>query len=1178
MLTLSFRLYLKAWIASSLGLLASLLLHCSTSSAQELRTTTETSLRPGSPVLAPSLEEDAEYILHDERDLDLPRYAGYALERLERPARSYALENYFYSLDIFRSLSEYLASSSITAQAVNDHVLRDAPKSNRIYSETSLLSALEYFSHQPLSRIDIESGLTRLEAIQRTNAASPEVESEIEFWLAEGYNTIGNAARARSHYDAAVKIVSDPRLNALSYFRRGELNEREARLEEAQSDFTKASAQGSSSLRILASLRRAAVLRLLSRFNDVLKETDRADSLLSHSTLRVRTSARYFDYHSPLIEELYLTNTENDRIIGSAPDHAIAFNAAPSTIQLVSPFAYGEVALLRGSALLDLGQLDKATTILKNGEQYVLSVEDSSKSVFISRQRQFLLNALRFEHAWALFSSKNYEKASSEFLALAKADTMPRLLIRREATATLREQGFFADPFYQEAATVTAPAIDPVLLRTTTIDTSFFFYNDFPERSRFYAGVALERAGKLTEAQQIFVALGQDKSVLYSDRANYELGLIRFQQQGFIQAEALLKPFSYEKSPQGVFASLLLGEMAYRKNLYDKAINYFTIAINGLDSTLPTLQAAAYLERGLSYVPINSWKQAASDLSDFLDTHPPKEYGRTDEALFWLGKALFRLGDLDGAKSDFETLMNEYPKSDRIVDAFYNHAWTLFRNSDYLTAAKEFQQVIALDSITRFAYDALSRAGDSYYALNNLTKAADIYNQAVDRPAFNNLRTTRALYQLGVTRMRLDSIRSSANVFSYLINKFPTSDIVDRAYFNLALAYYGINQNAQAEQAVEKIRTAFPQSATAPQALLLAGNERLRKDDSKGAISYFQRILDAYPTSKEAAPALFAQQDINIKLKRYAEAFAAADTFIARFPQSYLNSSILLNKGKLQLSVNQPGPARETFQTFLRNYPYDAEKSTARLLLGRATLASGDTTNALTIFGSVIDTFAGSDAAANAYLERARVEKKQKNAGAATADFNALLAMDYFSTDAAPQAMTEYAQFLADQNQKDSAIAVLQLLASRYPAETRIVARGLLTAGGYYSDLGKDDQALQAYNRVVTAHDKDLYGGSARTRRGEIYLKQDRNEDAITEFTTARKNSSLTEETEVRRLMGLSKAYIATGKKSDAATTLRALLKHDLSDTDQRSAEQMLASVAPKKAAKKPAAKKGAKK
>lgn len=1112
---------------------------------------------------------EAEDLLHDLREFELPRTSGFMIDQLEaRHKGDFALHNYLYSLDLFRSLSEYLSNSPYTAQAINDHILRDAPKSSRVFAEASLLSALEYFSHTPLTRRDVESGVERLEALRSTNASSPEVEGELRLWLAEAYNALGITNKARENYDAAAKIVSDPRLNALAFFRRGELNERENRLEEAQKDFGNAAQIASSPIRVLASIRRASALRSLERFEEVLTETARTDSLLNTHELRPRTSARFFNYKSPLIEELYLVNTEHDRIIGSAPDRAIAYNAQRSEIQLVSPFYEGEVALLRGSALLELRRLDKAKTILDKGVLSVQQVVDSSGSGFLQQQRQFLINALRFEQAWALFETKEYEKAAKGFLDLAAADTLPRLLIQNNVTRTLREQGFLADPFYSEPTSLQSATVDPSFLRNTTIDTTFFFYNDFPERSRYYAGVALARAGKLEEAQRVFVALSQDKRLLYSDRANYELGLIRFQQRGFVEAEALLRPFSYERSAHGAYASLLLGEMAYRKNQYDKAITYFNNAHASLDSNDARLRAEVHLERGFSYIPLGSWRQAAADLYEFLQSNPPQQYGRTDEAIFWFGKALFRLGDLDGARAEFEKILKDYPKSSRLVDAQYNHAWTLFRSNEFEQAAKEFLRVIELDSITRFAYDALARAGDAYYGLNNFQRAVDIYNQAVDRPAFNNYRTTRALYQLGVTRMRLDSARSSVNIFSYLVKKFPTSDIVDKGYFNLALAYFAINQNTAAEEAVDKIVSSFGQSAMAPRGLLLAGTERSRKEDVRGALGYYQRILNIYPSSQEAGPALFGLQDIYISQKKYQEAFAAADSFIARFPQSYLNSMILLNKGRLQLTVKDPVNARQTFEAFLVSYPNDPETSTAEYYLGRSILAQGDTALALTTFTRVIQNYMGSEAAANSTLERARISKVRGDIAQAKLDYLSLLSLDYYSTDAAPAAMVEYSQFFSDQGNKDSAIAVLNLLAERYPIETRAVANALLRIGALQTDMNATTSAIRTYDRIITAHSNDLYGGAAHVRKGEIYLDQSNYKDALEEFTLARKNSAITEESEVRRLFGMARTQIALGKKSDAATSLRTLLRHRLPESDRGRAQSMLESVTPKKKAK----------
>src|SRR5205085_3926458 len=108
------------------------------------------------------------------------------------------------------------------------------------------------------------------------------------------------------------------------------------------------------------------------------------------------------------------------------------------------------------------------------------------------------------------------------------------------------------------------------------------FYDDYPMRAKFYAGIALSRAGKNEEARDILTNLSQDPSALYSDKARYHLALVEFKSGRTLQAEQLLMPIALRRTQSGVFASLLLGDIHYRRSSYAKASEYLGFALANL--------------------------------------------------------------------------------------------------------------------------------------------------------------------------------------------------------------------------------------------------------------------------------------------------------------------------------------------------------------------------------------------------------------------------------------------------------------------------------------------------------------------------------------------------------------------------------------------------------------------
>ncbi|HET6512972.1 MAG TPA: tetratricopeptide repeat protein, partial [Candidatus Kapabacteria bacterium] len=1085
------------------------------------RTRANEGLQERSIPFASTEELEYERALKQLRDREISSVALHELSSIaDRLRTDHSSRTLGLTLDLFQSLAAFRLHREMTAERINERILSEAPHDTRIYAEASLLSALQHYSNVPLRRIDIEAGLARLRSVEDAGSLSAQTQPELTFWIAEGYRALGVVAQAEEYYGKTLAKASDPKLHALAAFRRGELLEYQRRDAEAADDYLTTVNIARSPLVLLASIRRASALRSVGRYQDVLDELERADSIRDNANLTVRTSARQLAYSSPLVEELLLERTETDRIIGSTPDKYREDLRAdhPSAFVLVSPLVHAEIALLRGSAQLELGQFAEATRTLEIG-QILTDGEDSLVRLASTEQIRFITNALQFEKAWALYQQKRYEAAAKEFLALAEADTVSRRAIQRGAGASLRERGRYADPFYEEPEDVTAATLDKSLVYRTTVDTSFFYYNDFPERARFYAGVSLQRAGKLSEAEKVFIALGQDRAVLYSDKARYQQGLLNYTQKNYTQAEILLAPIALDRTTSGAYASYLMGEMTYRRNLYARAEAYMANALGMLPSEDTGLRVMAHLIRGLSLVGLNAWEAAAFELSDHADI-APHDPGRTDEALFWLGKAFQHIGYYDSSRIVLERMIGEYPKSSRLEEAHYLLGWAQFKLGLYADAERSFLKVFEYDTISRYAYDVLARVGDIRYAQNDLDRASIIMNQAVDRPAFNNYRTTRALYQLGVTRQRLDSARSALNVFNYLINKFPNSDIVDRATYNLALSAYTINQTQRAEQEIEKLVTQYGGSQYAPRGLLLVANERLRSNALDGSLTYFRRVLDKYPTSREAGEALFGLQEALLKQDKYDIAIAEGQRFVEANPDHALVPEIQLNQGRLQLQRPDAIAAQTTFREFITRFPSHPQIPFARYYEARATLTSGDTANGIQQLLSVVQQHDSSDAAPFAYWELARVTRRQGNIPQASSYYTAAFRDQYYSSDAAPQAMSEYANMLIDMERQDSAIAVLREITERYTAQTSAGARAQMRVASILSSTRPDD-ARALLEGVAQARVKDAVGGSAVVQMGEMDLAAGRYTTALKEFARAKKDYTLGIDAETRRLFGV---------------------------------------------------------
>jgi tetratricopeptide (TPR) repeat protein len=1048
-----------------------------------------------------------------------------------------------YAFDQIFSVGDFERSHLVLAQNRLRSAIENETDSSVKRGEALLLSSLELLSREPIAKENIREADKQLHKIAPSAfTSSPVAGAEYYFWLGEILRSEHDTYGAIEAYSSAIEKKQDYGLPALAAFRRAELYEYQLRYIPAAAEFDSIASRPGI-FRLLASLRRASLLQSMRNYSEELLELSRAEMITADSSNRTYSSSGKHPVNSHF--EKYLPI---------------------DSVMLTSDYYREEISLLRGAAYSNLKQYDSAEYYFAKAERSLNQIKDSVQR---NDEKLYLLHAITFERAWVKLSTGDNQSAARMFSRLAREDTSAHISFTGAAS---NNSGNFYHDEPVGAASIASFTTD------ARLDTTYFIYDDYPERSRYYAGIALSRAGEVEKARDILTNLSQDPSALYSDKARYNLALVEFRSGRSLQAEGLLTPIALRRTQSGVFASILLGDIHYRRNSYAKAAEYFGFALANLPDNDTTLRSVASLERGLSLLPLGSWRESAENLKLYVSLASANTPG-LDEALFWLGRAYFRADSLPQARNCFKRVIDEFLKTDRLIDAQYGYAWTLFSNGEYKSADREFAKVIEMDSITKYAYDALSRRGDANYAGGDLHHALAIYNLAIDRPTFNDYRTTRSLYQTGVLRMLSDSARSAMNAFRTIYTKFPKSDILDRAYYNYAVAAFAIKQNENADEAVRILSTKFKDSPFATKGLYLAAGENERNENFSAALADYRKIYSRYPSSEEFVPSMFGALAMLELLKRRPEAIILADTFLMQHPNALYTSRLVYRKGELQFNEEQFDKSQETYQEFLSRFPDDTLTPWAKLMLARSINTATSFERPRAILTELTQQYPDRDIASFAYLELANLaEDAEPRAGnedwAHPAEyFMHAYDMKYFSSEAAPEAMYEYARYLSDKatnphrgENQALAVSIYDELVNRYSAETTIGGKALLQAGVILLRESKHAAAIAHLEKLAEAQEGYEIAAEARLQLGQIYKGEGQFKKAAIEFTHARNDNTASINQLGRSYIGSAECYIASGDKKDARKDLAELLStHGMYKKYRDSAKELLESITPKK-------------
>ncbi|MEI8134526.1 MAG: tetratricopeptide repeat protein [bacterium] len=1043
------------------------------------------------------------------------------------------------------SLEAYHRRELIASQNALHEIIEHETSSSLHYSEAKLLAALELLSEQNIDakkRSAIEENLLKIDTV--SFVGNNFVAAEYFYWLAEirrynrdisasanSYQSAIARLSAILHYDDSITHHRSSSLKSLSQYRLAELYEYELRFIKACELYDTVASNPSSKLRIFSSLKRASLLRSIGDYHSSLKELSRTDELfgLQINTL-VSPSERTLQYESSFS---YSRSLSGDSVL------------------YCSQYTLAQIFLLKGSAYSNLKEFDSAKKFLLLAQESLNRSVDSLKQ---ASEYRFLRHGITFERGWMALGNGANDSAATLFSELASEDTSSHSNSLSSNSEISDGASFFHERKNEKAS-------------GTFAATTSYIYDDYPERARFYLGIALSRAGKVDAARDVLTNLSLDPSALYSDKAKYHLALVEFRSGRSIQAEALLSQIVLHRSLSGVFASVLLGDIHYRRSSFAKASEYFAFALANLPEHDTVLRSVCALERGLSLLPLGSWAESAENLKLYVALTTAKSDG-LDEALFWLGRAYFRADSMPQARNCFRRILTEFPETDRKIDAQYGYAWTLFMNGEYVNADKEFTKVIEIDAITKYAYDALSRRGDAFYALGDIKNSLAVYNLAIDRPTFNEYRTTRSLFQTGVLRMLSDSGRSAMNLFRTIYTKYPKSNIIDRTYYNYSVAAYSLQKDDEANEALRILTTKFKDSPFAPKGYFLGAYQDQKKGNYRTAYTRYKKIIQDYPNADEFVPSIFGAINVLSRQKKNAEAIALCDTFLLKNPHASFAPRLLYQKGEIQFTSNDLQGAAKTFTRFTDEFPADTLLPWAKFMYAKTQLGTCENcTEAKDLLSELTTKYANQDVASFAYLELAKLQVRLDETDEAATNFTKAFAMEYYSSEAAPKAMYEYARYLTSERRlSDSAVHVYDDLVNRYNEETKIGGNAMLEASTVLLSTGKRSGAISHLEKLASAQEGYELAAEARLRMAKLFFSDGATKKALTEFERARNDNSTRPEQLGKSYIGSVECQIAMGNKKKAKLLLgEVLANREIPKSYRVKAKEILQSLTQKK-------------
>lgn len=590
-------------------------------------------------------------------------------------------------------------------------------------------------------------------------------------------------------------------------------------------------------------------------------------------------------------------------------------------------------------------------------------------------------------------------------------------------------------------------------------------------------------------------------------------------------AEALIKYYMwrYPASSRIADARLALGNLYMAQSRYADALREFSLIA---DKTLDR-SSADRLDASRAYCLL---KQGEYDLAAQLYRRLSHSKEYADEARFYEGYIAYVKKDYRKAADLFNNCNRAKAPGDM---ADYYLSQIQYLDGDYAKAAATARRLYTNDAVDpAFRYEAMRVAGESYYQLDDLSKALPLLREYASNTA-EPLPTT--LYMLGVTEyregnyeeavrdltpvidfdnamgqsaslfigqamMRQANYSGAMIAFDRALRMNFDNDVREAAFYNYAVAKTegGKIPFGNSVATFEEFLRAFPDSrhASAVREYLVAGymtdnnyaaalaSINQIKNPSKKILGAKQQVLYALGSREVMA----GQNADAISHLKEAVSLRQHDAKTTRESELWLGEAYYAN--------GDYADAQKSYRNAMTGNRLSPEnKAKALYGLGYSLFRDGDSESASRYFNDFLNTRPEPSGLlkADALNRIADNYYKQKEFGKAASAYNDAYRANPSTGDYALLSRARMTGYSGNYKEK---VSLLQQFIKEFP-KSSMLPQAYIDLGESYAQLGNSDRSIEAYSMAASRYAGSAYGRQANLLLALAYLNENDKQQAV---------------------------------------------------------------------------------
>ena len=327
--------------------------------------------------------------------------------------------------------------------------------------------------------------------------------------------------------------------------------------------------------------------------------------------------------------------------------------------------------------------------------------------------------------------------------------------------------------------------------------------------------------------------------------------------------------------------------------------------------------ANALFVQGNCFYRSEQFVQAIATYNTIIENYPQIAWAKN--AQFQIGVAYNKLsanGNIDvlpAMSQAFNTYYTQYPDDERAVHAYYYDAWAHYRMGKWRDASDIFANLADNYPQSRYASEALFRAGDALFNMTNRSGVEDknqhyldamVYYDRIIRRYSQSGHMDDALYNKAWCLINLDRKEEAVPIFERIVSEHPNGTYGARSQFTLGDYYYGLKDYEKATESYQTFLDRFPADK-------LTAQDRALPNKARTLLGHLAEI-DAYN--------LYATGEQLLAEKNYDEAMVVFKEVQQKYPKSDQAVNSLVNIGAAYMAQEEFRQAGAVFQEVVDNY------------------------------------------------------------------------------------------------------------------------------------------------------------------------------------------------------------------------------------------------------------------